>query len=139
MSNTTKLTLLDSLLQEVMRGNPNSSNLSNMTKPIFLDCLLQEVTVEGNVCMYICLRVISLRNTIKEHFVNKDILISGQVSRVQQYTESDQSTGISCNLSLYFCTVTVHDYILAMYVQNKLECSTENVVTLKLWVQETSF
>ena len=72
MSNTTKLTLLNLLLQDVMTGNPNST-LSIMTKPQFLDSLLQEVTVGAMYVMYERLRVFLLIDTDKEHFVDKGI------------------------------------------------------------------
>ena len=37
-----------------------------------------------------------------------------EASRVQLFTNSDKSIGTSRCLSLYVCTVTVHDYSLAM-------------------------
>ena len=53
-------------------------------------------------------------------------------SRVQLYTESDQSTGSSYNLS-HSCTVT---RLQSGYVQNKLECYIEAAISLKLWLLE---
>ena len=74
--------MLDSLLQEVtMKENPNN-NLSNTTKPTFLDSLLQEVTPELciNVFMF---KGVLLMTTNKEHLIKVSLVFS-EVGPVRQ-------------------------------------------------------